>query len=232
MRWLGRATCHASSPPLDPVRQIPGVAIVSSAMLVWVLTVSGTFVYLATFSAIARLLMYASTCAALIVFRRRDGPAPIPIPLGPLWGVLALACSLLALGTTTGTAVRDVSIAIGLGLAGRTAARLWNRAAGRGVVNGRCDTGALVPLEPAGLDVPAGTLAALRASALHPSSFVLRPSSVAIARCHCVFLRRNLKPGIGRVQRRRLLNRARSRARRPARRGARAPRIELIPGGG
>jgi APA family basic amino acid/polyamine antiporter len=112
---------------LDPVRQIPGVAIVSSAMLVWVLTVSGTFVYLATFSAIARLLMYASTCAALIVFRRRDGPAPIPIPLGPLWGVLALACSLLALGTTTGTAVRDVSIAIGLGLAGRTAARLWNK---------------------------------------------------------------------------------------------------------
>ncbi len=112
---------------LDPIRHIPGVAIVSSAMLVWLLTVSGTFVYLATFSAMARLLMYASTCAALIVLRRRDGPAPIPIPLGPLWSVLALVCSLLALGTTTGTAVRDVSIAIGLGWAGRTAVRHWSK---------------------------------------------------------------------------------------------------------
>jgi APA family basic amino acid/polyamine antiporter len=112
---------------LDPIRHIPAVAIVSSAMLVWILTVSGTFVYLATFSAMARLLMYASTCAALIVLRRRDGPAPVPIPLGPLWGVLALVCSLLALGTTTGTEVRDVSIAIGLGWAGRTAVRHWNK---------------------------------------------------------------------------------------------------------
>jgi len=112
---------------VDPIRHTPGVAIVSSALLVWLLTVSGTFVYLATFSAMARLLMYASTCAALLVLRRRDGPAPIPIPLGPLWAVLALLCSLVALGTTTGTAVRDVSIAIGLGWAGRTATRHWNK---------------------------------------------------------------------------------------------------------
>jgi amino acid transporter len=110
---------------VDPTRHIPGVAIVTSAMIVWLLTVSGTFVYLATFSAIARLLMYASTCAALIVLRRRDGPAPIPIPLGPLWGVLALGCTLLALGTTSGTAVRDVSIAVALGWAGRTALKRW-----------------------------------------------------------------------------------------------------------
>ena len=112
---------------VNPARHTPGIAIVSSALLVWSLTVSGTFVYLATFSAMSRLLMYASTCAALIVLRRRDGPAPIPIPLGPLWGVLALLCSLVAIGTTTGTAVRDVSIAVGLGWVARTAVRHWNK---------------------------------------------------------------------------------------------------------
>lgn len=37
----------------------------------------------ATFSVVARILMYLSTCLALIALRRRDGPAPITIPLGP-----------------------------------------------------------------------------------------------------------------------------------------------------
>ena len=114
---------------VDPIRHTPGAAIATSALLAWILTVSGTFVYLATFSAMARLLMYASTCAALMALRRRDGPAPIPIVLGPLWAVLALACALVALGTTTGTELRDVSIAIGLGCAGRTAVRHWTRPA-------------------------------------------------------------------------------------------------------
>ena len=84
-------------------------------------------VYLATFSAIARMLTYASTCAALIVLRRRDGPAPISIPLGPLWSVLAVVCTFLALGTTTGTALRDVSIAVAAGFAFQIANRRWTR---------------------------------------------------------------------------------------------------------
>ena len=109
---------------VDRIPRTPGVAIVGTAMVVWALTVSGTFVYLATFSAVARLLMYGSTCAALIVLRRRDGPAPIPIPLGWLWSGLAVVCSAIALGTTTGVAVRDVSIAIGLGCVVRAASRL------------------------------------------------------------------------------------------------------------
>jgi APA family basic amino acid/polyamine antiporter len=114
---------------VDPVRHIPGVAIMSSALLVWILTVSGTFVYLATFSAMARLLMYASTCAALIALRRRDGPAPTPVVLGPLWAVLALVFSVVALGTTTGTEIRDMSIAIGIGWVGRTVVKHWTRPA-------------------------------------------------------------------------------------------------------
>ena len=98
----------------------PSVAIATSAVIVWTLTVSGTFVYLATFSAMARLLTYASTCAALLVLRRRDGPAPIAIPCGALWGVLALVYTVVALGTTSGTEVRDLTVAVILGMAGRS----------------------------------------------------------------------------------------------------------------
>ncbi len=118
------------------VRRTPWVAIVTSALLVWVMTVSGTFVYLATFSAIARLLTYASTCGALIVLRRRVGPAPIPIPLGPFLAIVALLSILVALGSTTGTAVRDVSIAVVLGWAGRTVTRRWNRVVDEGLGHG------------------------------------------------------------------------------------------------
>jgi APA family basic amino acid/polyamine antiporter len=112
---------------LAPVRRTPLVAIVTNAVLVWLLTVTGTFVYLATFSVVARILMYSSTCVALIALRRRDGPAPITIPLGPLWAVIATAASLATLATTTGAAVRDVLIALAAGALIRMAVRRQHR---------------------------------------------------------------------------------------------------------
>jgi amino acid transporter len=114
---------------VHPVRRIPNAAIVVSALLVWLMTLSGTFLYLATFSALARLLTYASTCLALIVLRRSIGPAPIPIPHGPLLAVVALVSTSLALGSTTGAALRDLLMAVGLGLIGRAMSRRWSRLA-------------------------------------------------------------------------------------------------------
>jgi APA family basic amino acid/polyamine antiporter len=105
---------------VGPIHRTPWVGIVGSALIVWVLTLSGTFVYLATFSATSRLLTYASTCAALIVLRRRKGPAPVSIPLGTLCSVLALLCTAAALATSTGTAVRDILIAVTLTWIGRS----------------------------------------------------------------------------------------------------------------
>lgn len=113
---------------VHPVSRVPSAAILTSALLVWVMTVSGTFVYLATFSAIARLLTYASTCAALIALRRHVGPAPISIPWGPSLAIVALLSSLLALGSTTGIAVRDVVIAVVLGWLARAMSRRWTTA--------------------------------------------------------------------------------------------------------
>ena len=111
---------------VDPKRHTPVVAILVSAAAMWLLTVSGTFVYLATFAAIARLLMYGSTCAALIVLRRRAGTAPIAVRWGPVFAVLSLLVSISAILTTTGTAIRDLAIAVALGWALRTAVRARN----------------------------------------------------------------------------------------------------------
>jgi amino acid transporter len=112
---------------LTLVGRTPFVAIVTNAALAWLLTVTGTFVYLATFSVVARILAYLSTCLALIALRRRDGPAPITIPLGPLWAVIAAAASLATLATTTGRAVRDVLIALAAGALIRMAVRRQGR---------------------------------------------------------------------------------------------------------
>ena len=114
-------------PPLlarvESVRLTPAAAIITTAILVWLLTVSGTFIYLATFSVIARMLMYASTCVALITLRQRDGPAPVTIPLGTVWAVIAVLCSAAVLVKTPGVAVRDVSIAVLFGWVARLLVR-------------------------------------------------------------------------------------------------------------
>lgn len=111
-----RGDLPAALTKIHPVTRTPSAAIVVSAVLVWLLTVSGTFVYLATFSALSRLLTYASICVALLALRRRYGPAPLPIPLGPVWAAVALLAAVVALGTTTPLVIRDVLIAVGLGL--------------------------------------------------------------------------------------------------------------------
>ena len=51
----------------------PHVAILFSAGVVLVLTLSGTFISLVTLSTVIRLATYASTCAAVQVLRRRGG---------------------------------------------------------------------------------------------------------------------------------------------------------------
>ena len=132
-RVLFALAAHGDMPPVlasvNPARHTPAVAIVVSAAALWLLTVSGTFVYLATFSAMARLLMYASTCAALIVLRRRDGPAPVAVPWGPALSVLSILVATAAIVATAGTAIRDLTIAVVLGWALRAVIRYRRSAA-------------------------------------------------------------------------------------------------------
>jgi amino acid transporter len=88
---------------LHPRYLTPHVSIVVFGLLGFGLAAAGSFAANATFSAIVRLGVYALTCAALLVFRRRR-PAEAPgfaAPAGPLVAVLGLAFSLWLLTTRT-----------------------------------------------------------------------------------------------------------------------------------
>ena len=105
----------------------PHVAIIAYAALSWLLTITGTFKYLLAIFVISRMLAHGSTAAALIVLRRREGRAPVHIPGGIVFSVLALlACAAIVL-TTDWKAVRDVAIALAVGFAIRACVR-WTAA--------------------------------------------------------------------------------------------------------
>ncbi|HEU4517848.1 MAG TPA: APC family permease, partial [Steroidobacteraceae bacterium] len=101
----------------------PHVAILIYAALAWVLSITGAFKYLLAIFVIARLLVYGSTAAALIVLRRREGPAPVPVPGGVAISVLALAACFAIVATQTWQSVRDVLIVLAVGFAIRAAVR-------------------------------------------------------------------------------------------------------------
>src|SRR5262249_31487583 len=83
-----------------------------------VLTLSGTFIYAATISAIARLVSYAATCAALPLLRRKDKqyPASFKAPGGVWTAMAALLLSLWLLSNCTMRQARDTAIATAVGL--------------------------------------------------------------------------------------------------------------------
>lgn len=102
----------------------PHVAIlVSAALLLW-LSLSGTFIYALKFTVITRVIVYASTCLALPILRRRARNAP-PDPAGevsfevPAGILISLACLILCLwllATSDWREARDVAIAVAAGL--------------------------------------------------------------------------------------------------------------------
>lgn len=96
----------------------PHVAILTTATLVLVLTLSGTFIYALTVSAITRLVIYAATCAALPVLRRRDHKPPgFRAPAGTLVALLALGLIVWLLANSTWREARDALMAALFGLA-------------------------------------------------------------------------------------------------------------------
>ena len=102
---------------VHPEWKTPHVAIIVYAVLSWLFTVTGTFEYLVSIFVISRILAYGSTSAALLVLRHREGPAPVPMPGGPVIAVAALLCCAGIVLTTSWSAVRDVAIALAIGFA-------------------------------------------------------------------------------------------------------------------
>jgi amino acid transporter len=96
----------------------PHISISITAAVMLALTLSGTFVYAATISAIARLLTYAATCAALPVLRRKETelPALFRAPAGVALSIFALLLAAWLLSNSTGKQARDSAIAAAIGL--------------------------------------------------------------------------------------------------------------------
>jgi amino acid transporter len=96
----------------------PHVAIMFNSALALALALSGGFTQLATLAVIPRLVMYASVCGALVVLRRREGPAPFRLPAGPAIAVLGIGFSVWLLGTRSfrQAGALAVLLAVGLGL--------------------------------------------------------------------------------------------------------------------
>lgn len=87
---------------IDPTCRTPANAIWFTAVVALVLALSGSFVALATVSAVARLVTYTGACAATLALRGRrfDGivePATFVVPGGPVVPALAILVSLIIL---------------------------------------------------------------------------------------------------------------------------------------
>lgn len=96
----------------------PHIAILVTSLVMLALTLSGTFIYAATISTIARLLAYSATCAALPLMRRRSQApqAAFKAPVGTVVAVVALALTVWLLSNCTWEQARDSLIAAAVGL--------------------------------------------------------------------------------------------------------------------
>jgi amino acid transporter len=103
---------------VHPRFRTPHVSIIITGGVMLAMTLSGTFVYAATISAIARLLTYAASCAALPVLRRkeRELPALFHAPAGVPLAIIALALTAWLLGNSTVQQRRDSAIAAAIGI--------------------------------------------------------------------------------------------------------------------
>lgn len=107
----------------------PAVAVIFTAVVMLVLTLSGTFVYLVTLSVLSRLITYFLTCGAVPVLRRRlRTPAKFQVPGGMAIPGAGMAVILWLLSNTSLPEAVAVMVAI---LAGLTAYWLTRRVGAR-----------------------------------------------------------------------------------------------------
>jgi APA family basic amino acid/polyamine antiporter len=116
----------------------PHVSILISAATALVLSLAGTFIYAAKVTVITRVIVYASTCAALPVLRLRDKTAAteraqphlrtaFELPAGTLISTVCIILCLSLLADSGWSEARDVAVAAAVGLAVYAATRFAQR---------------------------------------------------------------------------------------------------------
>jgi amino acid transporter len=111
---------------LHPRFNTPYVAIIASALVMWVLTLQGSFISSLTISTVIRLVTYAATCAALPVFRRKGSAeaAAFVAPGGTVTAILAIAlCGWLI----SSSSVADIRTTLFAAVAGAVLYFLFRR---------------------------------------------------------------------------------------------------------
>lgn len=91
---------------VHPEYRTPYIAIWFTTIVLVTLALSGSFVFLAAVSAVARLVIYLSTCIATVSLRRasqagRVAPATFTVPFGPVIPVVASIVTLSILAGAT-----------------------------------------------------------------------------------------------------------------------------------
>jgi amino acid transporter len=91
---------------IDSAYRTPSKAIWFTSTVALVLALSGSFVYLATVSAVARLVTYTGACAATLALRQKrfEGkvqPATFTVPFGPVVPLAAILISLALIAGAT-----------------------------------------------------------------------------------------------------------------------------------
>ena len=91
---------------VHPTYRTPHVAIWFTAIVLVVLALTGSFVFLAAVSAVARLVVYLSACGATLRLRRPDmtarvAPANFTVPFGPVIPIVAILISSSILAGAT-----------------------------------------------------------------------------------------------------------------------------------
>jgi hypothetical protein len=71
---------------------------VAYSVALFVFAAMGDFRWNAILSAATRLVVYGAMAVALIVMRKRNGPAPFPLPAGILFSAASMVIVLMLLG--------------------------------------------------------------------------------------------------------------------------------------
>jgi amino acid transporter len=97
----------------------PHWSILLTSLAILALALSGSFIYLAKLSLIARVAVFAITCFSLPLMRRRPElpEARFRLPAGSLFGYGSAALCVLFLAASSMRELLDVAIAVAIGLA-------------------------------------------------------------------------------------------------------------------